>query len=197
MNGRNVALSIAVVNHNYAHYLPVSVASALVQGDHEVIVVDDGSTDNSRVVILGFGDRVKPVFKANGGHSSAVNAAFAAATGDIIVFLDADDVMLPGCASLVLGAWSSKVSKVQWGSYTITFDGTRTGHVYPRFTDRCTPEWCRTQMSRCSWYAAPMTSGNAWSRKFLSNVMPLPERVGSPGWALDDYLHLLATSATL
>ncbi|MFK5073749.1 glycosyltransferase family 2 protein, partial [Klebsiella pneumoniae] len=58
----------------------------------EVVVVDDGSRDNSRQVIAGYGQRIVAVFKANGGQASAFNAGFRAARGDIICLLDADDL---------------------------------------------------------------------------------------------------------
>jgi glycosyltransferase involved in cell wall biosynthesis len=187
-------LSIIIANYNYADYLPASIESAIAQGDHEVIVVDDGSSDDSRRVIANYSDRVKAIFKENGGHSSAVNIGFENSTGDYVVFLDADDVMLPDCAEAILGVANPSVSKVQWGLRIVDSSGVPTGHVYPTFSAKHTPLWCRTQLARCSWYDAPPTSGNAWSRVFLSIIMPLPEAVGSPGWALDDYLHLVAPS---
>jgi len=61
----------------------------------EVIIVDDGSTDETADVAAGY-DWVRYLWKPNGGLSSARNAGLAASTGDYIVFLDADDILLPG-----------------------------------------------------------------------------------------------------
>jgi glycosyltransferase involved in cell wall biosynthesis len=74
----------------------------------EVIVVDDGSTDDSRRIISGYGDRVTPVFKENGGQASAFNAGFAASRGDVIIFLDADDYLFTQRSSELLqsGDWA-------------------------------------------------------------------------------------------
>jgi glycosyltransferase involved in cell wall biosynthesis len=86
-------VSILINNYNYARFLRESIDSALNQtySPIEVIVVDDGSTDNSRDVIESYGNRVTSVFKQNGGQASAFNAGFAASKGEIICFLDADD----------------------------------------------------------------------------------------------------------
>ena len=84
--------SIVISNYNYGRYLPDAIDSALAQtyADTEVIVVDDGSTDDSRRIIEAYRDRIVAIFKANGGQASALNAGFAASGGEVIVFLDAD-----------------------------------------------------------------------------------------------------------
>src|SRR6185437_6905080 len=155
------AVSIVITNYNYARFLPYSVQSALTQGADEVIAVDDGSTDGSREVIASFGSAVKPIFKENGGYASAINIGFLAAAGDIILFLDADDRLMPWCVSSIKAAWRPGVSKVQWGQHGIDVEDRRLGIVYPRFTARHTPDWCRREMKRQCWYDAPPMSGNA------------------------------------
>ncbi len=90
-------VSIIINNFNYESFLTEAIDSALNQTyfHTEVIVVDDGSTDNSQQIIASYGDRIIPVFKENGGHASTFNAGFAVSKGDIICFLDSDDVFLP------------------------------------------------------------------------------------------------------
>jgi glycosyltransferase involved in cell wall biosynthesis len=92
--------SVIVNNFNYAQFLRAAVDSALGQtyADTEVIVVDDGSTDESRRVIAGFGDRVLPILKDNGGQASAFHAGLRASNGEVIIFLDADDLLLPSAS---------------------------------------------------------------------------------------------------
>lgn len=89
--------SVLINNYNYGRYLAKAIDSALGQTlpPAEVIVVDDGSTDDSRSVIERYGDRVTPVFKENGGQASCFNAGYAASSGDVICLLDADDYFLP------------------------------------------------------------------------------------------------------
>lgn len=93
----DVRASVIVNNYNYGRFLGDAIESALRQDypGTEVIVVDDGSTDDSRAVIRSFGDRIIPLLKPNGGQGSTFNAGFAISRGEIVNFLDADDVLAP------------------------------------------------------------------------------------------------------
>jgi glycosyltransferase involved in cell wall biosynthesis len=73
-------VSIIVDNYNYGRFLCDSIGSALAQeySNVEVVVVDDRSTDNSAEVIRSYGQRIRTIFKPNGGHASAFNAGFKA-----------------------------------------------------------------------------------------------------------------------
>jgi glycosyltransferase involved in cell wall biosynthesis len=92
----NFLVSIIINNYNYGHFVSEAIDSALNQtySQIEVIVVDDGSTDNSRKIIASYEHRITSILKENGGQASALNAGFAATQGDIICFLDADDIFL-------------------------------------------------------------------------------------------------------
>src|SRR5215813_5615142 len=96
--------SVLINNYNYGRFLAECIESVLSQdfADWEIIVVDDGSTDESADVLAGYGDRIISIMKANGGQASCFNAGFAAASGDIIVLLDADDMFLPGKLSTII-----------------------------------------------------------------------------------------------
>lgn len=93
MNTNVPLVTILINNFNYGRYLHQAIQSAIDQTypKIEVVVVDDGSTDESPEVIRSYGDRIVPVFKKNGGQASALNAGVAASTGEIIFMLDADD----------------------------------------------------------------------------------------------------------
>lgn len=89
-------VTVLVPNYNYGRYVADAIRSATAQTypRFEVIVCDDGSTDDSIRVIRQAAqddDRVRLVQKENGGQASAWNAAFAVSTGDIVCLLDADD----------------------------------------------------------------------------------------------------------
>ncbi len=90
-------VSVVIPTYNYARFLPQAIDSALVQTHPplEVIVVDDGSTDETPRVLAGYGDRIRVIRQANGGAGAARNTGIAAARGEYIAFLDADDVWLP------------------------------------------------------------------------------------------------------
>ncbi len=91
-------VSVVVPAHNAESTLAATIDSALAQtfADLEVIVVDDGSTDDTAKVVLGFSDpRVKLVVTSNGGVSRARNRGIGMGRGELIALLDADDTWLP------------------------------------------------------------------------------------------------------
>jgi len=98
MTQDKILVTILIDNYNYGRFLRRAIDSALNQTyPHiEVVVVDDGSTDDSREIISSYGGSgVKPIFKNNGGQASAFNSGIAASRGEIICLLDADDFFHP------------------------------------------------------------------------------------------------------
>ena len=92
--------------YNSARYLAESLASALQQDrpPDEVVIVDDGSTDDSASIAAGFGPRVRCARQEHLGISAARNHGIALSTGDVIAFLDADDVWPATSLSVRLAA---------------------------------------------------------------------------------------------
>ena len=72
------SFAIVITCYNYGHYVGQAIESALNQTRpaDEIIVLDDGSADDSKSVICGFGDRVRPVFQANQGYKKTINRGF-------------------------------------------------------------------------------------------------------------------------
>jgi glycosyltransferase involved in cell wall biosynthesis len=103
-------VSIVIPNFNYGHFLAEAIESALGQSypGKEVIVVDDGSTDSSTAVIASFAGRIRHVAKENGGLSSARNAGLGVARGDLLLFLDADDILAPGAVERLVSAHAAR-----------------------------------------------------------------------------------------
>lgn len=100
ISGERPTVSVLVSSYNYAQYVADAVRSALAQSEPplQVIVVDDGSTDGSMDVLQqAFGENpmVSLLTQANGGQLSAWVSAFRHATGDIVAFLDSDDLWEP------------------------------------------------------------------------------------------------------
>jgi hypothetical protein len=95
--GERPTLSVIVAAYEAAHVVGDAVSSAFEQTvpPLDVVVCDDGSTDDVPGALRPFGERVRLLRQANGGEAAAKNAAAAAAEGDYIVILDADDVFLP------------------------------------------------------------------------------------------------------
>jgi hypothetical protein len=168
-------VSIIINNYNYADYLPTAIESALAQTwpDTEIIVVDDGSTDESRRVIAGFGTRIRAVLQENQGQHAAFNAGFAASRGDIVLFLDSDDALLPEAAAKVAAAWRAGLSKVQFCLASVDREGRFLGSIFPTYPDGLSPARIRDEVLRTALYPCPPTSGNAYARTYLERVMPL------------------------
>lgn len=89
-------VSVVIPTYNRAHFLRECIGSVLVQSfrDFEVIVVDDGSTDDTRRIVSGF--PVRYIYQENGGAPAARNKGLRLARGEYIIFLDSDDVMIQG-----------------------------------------------------------------------------------------------------
>jgi glycosyltransferase involved in cell wall biosynthesis len=90
-------VSVVIPTFNCAQFLPEAIESVLNQtaAPHEIIVVDDGSTDDTENCLRQYAGRIRYFRKVNGGVSTARNLGIREATGDLIAFLDSDDVWQP------------------------------------------------------------------------------------------------------
>ncbi len=169
--------SIIINNYNYGRFLREAIDSALNQTyrNIEVIVVDDGSTDGSPEIIASYGDRIVPVLQQNGGQNSALNAGFSVSRGDVILFVDSDDGLLPTAVEAALEAFAEPdVVKVHWPWVEWNDSSRKTGKV-----------WCKSLpdvdlrdlvlREGPDGVAAYLPSGNAHTRGFLESVFPLPD----------------------
>ena len=91
-------VSVIMPCYNTARYIADAIESVLDQDypNLELIVVDDGSTDSTRDVIAGYGSRLRLLEQQNQGAAVARNRGLSEARGDVIAFLDSDDLWLPG-----------------------------------------------------------------------------------------------------
>jgi glycosyltransferase involved in cell wall biosynthesis len=90
-------VSVIIPTYNRANYVSRAVDSVLSQTfrDCEIIVVDDGSSDNTRQVLAAYGDRIQYVFQANAGPGAARNLGIRLSRGRYLAFLDSDDMWMP------------------------------------------------------------------------------------------------------
>jgi glycosyltransferase involved in cell wall biosynthesis len=188
----DLKVSIIINNYNYGRFLAAAIDSALAQSHAqcEVVVVDDGSTDNSHEIIGRFGDRIRPVLKANGGQASAFNAGFAASRGDIICMLDSDDFFYPNKVELVVTAFTTHPG-VGWVFHPVCRmfgDGRRMNH--PEVPQTIYLDHQKSALrGKLPGPPGPVTSGLAMSRQLLNGILPMAESIRITA---DNYLIFLA-----
>ena len=176
--GRRLRVSIVVNNHNYETFLREALMSAIAQRDEdvEVVVVDDGSTDSSREVIASFAGQVHPIFQDNLGQKAAFNTGFAAASGDVVMFLDADDRLAPDAASAIASAFRAhpEAGRVVFRLEAVDQAGRPIGALMPPSRVRLPAGDVRhAVLSFPDDLAWPPTSGNAFAKWALARVLPL------------------------
>jgi glycosyltransferase involved in cell wall biosynthesis len=173
-------LSIVVVNHNYERFVGAAIESALAVkwDDVEVVVVDDGSTDGSRTVIEQYADRVETLFTENATQRVAANRGYGLTTGDVVVFLDSDDLLPPDLASRLTEVWTPSVSKAQFRMQRIDASGRPLGEPFPEYRPVPSAEDVRRWARATTAHPTPPGSGNAYARWFLERLMPVGPEVG-------------------
>lgn len=109
MSSAQPGISVVIPCYNYARFVTFAVDSCLAQ-DYplfEVIVVDDGSKDNTREVCANYGDKIRYIYQDNAGLPSARNTGIKNARHPFIAFLDADDVFKPGFFKAVMAKYAT------------------------------------------------------------------------------------------
>lgn len=168
-----LGVSIIVASYNNERFLAAAIDSALGQGYPlcEVIVVDDCSTDNSRVVIASYGDQIRSVLRnTNGGQIAALNSAWPFARHPILIFLDSDDVLFPHAAATVTRNWTATTVKAQFPLETIDKAGRQLGRVAPKYPPNMDTATIRAELLRIGGTYTSPASGNAYSRSLLERL---------------------------
>ncbi|ADB73201.1 glycosyltransferase [Geodermatophilus obscurus] len=173
-------ISVVIANHNYGRYVGQAIDSALTLDwdDVEVIVVDDGSTDDSREVIARYEDRITILYQDNATQRVARNRGYELSTGDVVIHLDSDDVLFPSVGRELARVWHEGISKVQFQMLRIDEHGRSLGSVFPRYSRESTPQEIRAWADSTTAYPTPPGSGNAYSRAFLDRIFPLDDSCG-------------------
>jgi glycosyltransferase involved in cell wall biosynthesis len=195
--GADHGIDIVISNYNYAAFVTDAIESACRQThpNVNVIVVDDGSTDNSRDRLRPYEGRVEIVLKENGGQASALNAGMARCRGDVVMFLDADDLLRPHAAARVADAFAADpgLSKLQFRMAVIDAAGRPTGVTKPTGHLRApTGDLRRAELAfpfDLPWLPG---GGSAFRADALRRILPIPER-DYPRCGADWYVvHLTA-----
>jgi FkbM family methyltransferase len=178
---QSLKFSVILINSNYEKYIGQAIESVLNQTftEFELIIVDDGSNDNSRNIISPFeleDDRVKIVFKEKEGLTSALNDGFDNAKGIYVVFLEGNAYFDPMKLESVFEAFCQyDYAMVQHNLEIIDAHGRHTGKTYPDLAigeKDLLPHCLKIDPGICF---API-SGVAAPRRILSRVFPIPQK---------------------
>ena len=169
-------VSIIISSYNHGRFIAAAVESALAQTvPVEVIVVDDGSTDDSVQQIRRFGRRVQLVTQPNAGQAAAMNRGLAESRSEVVIFLDSDDLLVRHAAHAASDALRDpSVAKAHWRMTEIDATGRPTGRLVPAQGLSAGNLRDRILCDGPEAYHWPPTSGNAWRRSALARVMPIP-----------------------
>jgi glycosyltransferase involved in cell wall biosynthesis len=176
-------ITALVDTYNHEKYVEQALVSVLEQGlspaELEIIVVDDGSTDNTPSILQKFAPRVKHLRKKNGGQASAFNAGFAESRGEIIAILDGDDWWAPGKLAAVAEALEDhpEVAAVGHGYYEFAEQTNETRVCVP--IEQSNINIATSEATRAALAAWPFLLMGALTvrRRVLEWITPLPEEM--------------------
>ncbi|HTT32410.1 MAG TPA: glycosyltransferase family 2 protein [Methylomirabilota bacterium] len=187
--------TVLIDSYNYGHYVEEAVSSVLAQdfpmGEREILVVDDGSTDDTAMRLRRFGNAIRYLRKSNGGQASAFNYGFAHARGEVVALLDADDVWLPRKLGRVKDVFERNPDvgmvyhRLHWWDGA---DEDGTDRYFAAVSGRV-PESRRTLLE----YPMASTSCLAFRRTAVEKLLPVPEGLRSQA---DAYLTALIIFVT-
>ena len=177
-------VSIIINNYNYGRFLDSAIESAVAQAysPKEIVVVDDGSTDNSRDVIGTYGERVRAVFQKNSGQATAFNAGVKASRGQILCFLDSDDWFGAGKIGCIVEAFSrcglnSTPMLVHHRLQMVDAVGSNLdGQLIGNLHESPLNLYAYAKRYKAIPYKAAPTSGLSLNRALADRLFPLPEK---------------------
>ena len=174
LSQQNPLVSVIIGNYNYGCFLAEAIESVLTQTyrHFELIVVDDGSTDNSREVITSYGEKVTAIFQHNRGQGGAFNVGITSSNGDIICFLDADDYYHPEKLSKIVSGFCNYPQWVQISHGRFAVDGQ--GKIIGSGSKTHNQGDVSQLLLRWGRYAMAITSALAYRRQVLEAVLPIP-----------------------
>jgi glycosyltransferase involved in cell wall biosynthesis len=183
-------VTVLIDTYNYGRFIEEAIDSVLLQDfpmeQVQVLVVDDGSTDDTAERVKKYGSRIEYFYKTNGGQASSLNAGFTRARGKIVVLLDADDYFLQGKLRRVVEVFQDhpEAGLVYNGLRELHAD---TGRILdPEFqpVSGFLPNDLRKLLTFCAY----PTSCLAFRRQAVERVLPIPESLRLQA---DGYIELL------
>jgi len=174
-------VSALIDTYNQERFIEQALVSVLEQGlspsELEIVVVDDGSTDNTASLVAKFAPRVRYIRKKNGGQASAFNAAIPETNAPIVSFLDADDWWAPGKLRAVLDAFQQNpgIAAVGHGYFAVREETSPPESVVPKRTYYLDLKNAEAVREACSGRVFLGTSKLSVRGRLLDQIGPIPE----------------------
>ena len=204
MSSPEPTIAVVVPNFNYGRYLSQTLDSVLAQTEpfDEIVVVDDGSTDNSLEILAGYADRARIVSITNCGQLGACRAGLLTVRSDYVYFLDADDLATPGLVAGIRSSLMTGPAKLQFQLDGMDSEGGLQNSAFPTYPPNYDSASMRADNACAGFYICPPTSGNVYSREVLlrMDISRFDSRGvidGSPTLALPYFGDIVSINAPL
>ena len=171
-------VSVVITTYNYGRFIEKAIDSVVSQGypaeNVDIIVVDDGSTDDTAERVKSYGSQIRYFYQPNGGQASALNLGFEKARGEIISLLDGDDYFLPGKIARVAEAFHQNPALGMFYHPFLEFDMETNEHRQSQFPLISGSPYENLEKFVC--YGGPGTCVS-FRRQFLDRLIPVPEGI--------------------
>jgi glycosyltransferase involved in cell wall biosynthesis len=183
---REPLVTVLIDTYNYGRFIEEAIESVLAQdfplNQVEILVVDDGSTDDTSRRVDRYSSCIQYFCKPNAGQASALNFGIAKARGEIVALLDADDFWLPGKLRRIIDEFAQHPEAGMVYHRLSEYNSTTGERKEAAF--RALSGFLPDQPAEFFWYAPYPTSCLAFRRKSLQQLLPIPEalRVQADGY---------------
>ncbi len=186
-------VSVIITCHNYARFLSCAINSVINQRLHntelEVLVIDDGSVDNTREIAGRFGERIHYAYQDNMGQAAAINLGVKMATGTLVCMLDADDWYYDTKVAAVIGALERvpSASLIHHRQDVVNEVGhlVKTSPLHSSLSEGTVRDALLKYGGTHNAVVSASTSALSFPRPVLDDLMPIPEAFRT---AADGYL---------
>jgi glycosyltransferase involved in cell wall biosynthesis len=194
----NPRISIVIDNFNNGRFIQQAIDSCLNQSfpAHEIIIVDDGSTDHSRELLASYKEipNIKIILQENQGLEAALQKGFDHCTGDWVLGLDSDDFYMPDCLQMLSAAFHEDLSLIYFRAKIIDAAGQENGSLVPPGKLHCDGSAIESWIINGRHHSFPPQSFNCYPIKLIRDLRIYPHETVcmKKGFSPDRYFQIQA-----
>lgn len=166
------SITVVVINYNYAQFVKDAIESLLHQEQpfNEIIVVNDGSTDNSLEVINAYSDQITILTITNSGQLGPAIASLELVSTDYVYFLDADDYVEHNLTKRLMSYFQHKPVKIQFQLNGVDENRKPLSSIFPIYPSGYNAKKMCQDNQNAGFYICPPTSGNIYCVSALRSL---------------------------